>query len=41
MIQKGRDELRDAISGAIDALLADGTIAEISQKYFSIDVSRK
>ena len=41
VIQKGRDELRDAISGAIDALLADGTIAEISQKYFSIDVSRK
>ena len=41
VIQKGRDELRDAISGAIDELLADGTIAEISQKYFSIDVSQK
>ena len=41
VIQKGRDELRDAISGAIDELLSDGTIAEISQKYFSIDVSQK
>ena len=41
VILKGRDELRDAISGAIDELLADGTIAEISQKYFSIDVSQK
>ena len=40
VILKGRDELRDAISGAIDELLADGTIAEISQKYFSIDVSQ-
>lgn len=41
VIQKGRDALRDAISGAIDELLADGTVAEISQKYFSIDVSQK
>ena len=41
VILKGRDELRDAISGAIDELLADGTIAGISQKYFSIDVSQK
>ena len=41
VIQKGRDELRDAISAAIDELLTDGTIAEISQKYFNIDVSQK
>ncbi len=41
VIQKGRDALRDAISGAIDELLADGTIAKISQKYFSIDVSQR
>ena len=41
VILKGRDELRDAISAAIDELLQDGTIAEISQKYFSIDVSQK
>ena len=41
VILKGRDELRDAISGAIDELLQDGTIAEISQKYFSIDVTQK
>ena len=41
VIQKGREELRDAISAAIDELLADGTIAGISEKYFNIDVSRK
>ena len=29
------------ISAAIDELLEDGTIAEISQKYFNIDVSQK
>ncbi|HCJ76810.1 MAG TPA: amino acid ABC transporter substrate-binding protein, partial [Roseburia sp.] len=26
---------------AIDALLADGTIAKISEKYFSTDISTK
>ncbi|MGX8704955.1 MAG: transporter substrate-binding domain-containing protein [bacterium] len=41
VIQKGREALRDAISGAIDELLADGTIAGISEKYFNIDVSQK
>ena len=41
VILKGRDELRDAISGAIDELLTDGTISSISEKYFSIDVSQK
>ena len=41
VLVKGRDELRDAISAAIDELLEDGTITEISQKYFSIDVSQK
>ena len=41
VIQKGRDDLRDAISGAIDELLADGTISAISEKYFSLDVSQK
>ena len=41
VIQKGREELRDAISGAIDELLADGTISTISEKYFNIDVSQR
>jgi cystine transport system substrate-binding protein len=37
---KDRDELRDTFSAAIDELLEDGTIAEISQKYFDTDVSQ-
>ena len=41
VIQKGREELRDAISGAIDELLADGTISTISEKYFNIDISQR
>lgn len=41
VLQKGRDELRDTLSAAIDELLADGTIAEISQKYFNIDITQK
>ena len=41
VIQKGREELRDAISGAIDELLADGTISTISENYFNIDVSQR
>ena len=41
VLQQGRDELRDTISAAIDELLADGTIAEISEKYFNMDISQK
>ena len=41
VLLQGRDELRDTISAAIDELLEDGTITEISQKYFNIDVSQK
>lgn len=41
VLKKGRDELRDTLSGAIDELLAEGTIAEISQKYFNIDITQQ
>ena len=40
VLLKGRDELRDAISAAIEELLADGAITAISEKYFNIDVSQ-
>ena len=39
--KKGNDELLEKINKAIEELLADGTIAKISEKYFSIDVSQK
>lgn len=39
VLLQGREELRDTISEAIDELLEDGTIAEISQEYFNTDVS--
>lgn len=41
LMEKGNDELLEKINAAIEELLADGTIAEISEKYFSIDVSQK
>jgi ABC-type amino acid transport substrate-binding protein len=40
VLLQGRDELRDTFSEAIDELLEDGTIAEISEKYFDTDVSQ-
>lgn len=40
-IKKGNAELLNKINGAIEELLADGTISEISQKYFSTDISSK
>lgn len=40
MIKKGREDLLDQIDKAIDELIADGTVAEISQKYFGMDVSQ-
>lgn len=40
VMKKGNDELLDLINGALDELLADGTIAEISEKYFSTDISK-
>lgn len=40
VMKQGNDELLDLINGALDELLADGTIAEISEKYFSTDISK-
>lgn len=40
VINKGRDELRDALSEAIDELLEEGKISEISETYFNTDVSK-
>ena len=39
--EKGNEELLAKINKAIEELLADGTIAEISDKYFSMDISTK
>lgn len=40
-IEKGNEELLNKINGAIEELLADGTISEISEKYFAMDISSK
>lgn len=37
---KGNTELRDAVNDALKELRADGTLAEISEKYFGADVTR-
>ncbi|MBF4994779.1 amino acid ABC transporter substrate-binding protein [Arthrobacter gandavensis] len=37
---KGNTELRDAVNAALKELRADGTLAEISNKYFGEDVSQ-
>ncbi len=38
-VRKGSTELVDAINTALDELRADGTLAEISEKYFGSDVT--
>ena len=40
MVKKGNDELIEKLNSAIDELLADGTVKEISEKYFGMDVSQ-
>ena len=40
MVKKGNDELIEKLNYAIDELLADGTVKEISEKYFGMDVSQ-
>lgn len=40
LLAKGKPELLAAINKALDTIKADGTYAEISQKYFGEDVSR-
>jgi cystine transport system substrate-binding protein len=39
-LKKGSDDLADAINKALDDLRADGTLAQISEKYFGSDVSK-
>jgi cystine transport system substrate-binding protein len=36
---KDRTALVEAVDGALDELRADGTLAEISEKYFGADVT--
>jgi cystine transport system substrate-binding protein len=38
-VRKGSDDLVEAINAALDELRADGTLTEISEKYFGADVS--
>ncbi|SDA61532.1 transporter substrate-binding domain-containing protein [Sinorhizobium sp. NFACC03] len=38
---KGRTELKEKIDGAVQAMLQDGTIKTISEKWFGYDVSKK
>jgi len=40
VVAKGSTSLVDAINEALDELRADGTLAEISEKYFGADVSQ-
>jgi cystine transport system substrate-binding protein len=40
LIRKGNPELLQAINDALDAMKADGTYAQISEKYFGADVSQ-
>ena len=37
---KGNTELRDAVNDALEELRADGSLAEISEKYFGADVTQ-
>jgi cystine transport system substrate-binding protein len=39
-LKKGSDDLVDVINGALDELREEGTLAEISEKYFGTDVSK-
>lgn len=40
LIRKGNDTLVEAINKALDELTQDGTLVEISEKYFGADVSK-
>jgi tRNA modification GTPase len=40
LIRKGNDSLVEAINKALDELTQDGTLAEISEKYFGADVTK-
>ena len=40
MVKKGREDLVEQMDKAIEELIADGTAAEISEKYFGMDVTQ-
>ena len=40
MFTKDKKALVEAVDGALDELRADGTLAEISDKYFGEDVTQ-
>ena len=37
--KKGNTELRDQVQGALEEMAADGTMAEISEKWFGEDLT--
>jgi lysine-arginine-ornithine-binding protein len=40
-LQKGKAELKTRVDGAVAAMLTDGTIATISEKWFGYDIAKK
>ena len=40
-MKKGSDALREAVNGALDEMREDGTLAELSEKYFGIDITNE
>ena len=40
-MKKGSDALREAVKGALDEMREDGTLAELSEKYFGIDITNE
>jgi len=40
-LKKGKDDLKKRIDQAVNAMLADGTVAKLSEKWFKYDVSFK
>ena len=40
-VKKGEERLLEAVNKALDELRADGTLKEISEKYFGMDVTEK
>ena len=37
--KKGNEALRDQVQGALEEMAADGTLAEISEKWFGKDIT--
>jgi L-cystine transport system substrate-binding protein len=39
LFRQGEEELRDAVNGALEELVSDGTISKIATEYFGLDIS--